>query len=479
MSPSGLNRPVQHPRLPDAVRRCLAGQPVSFHEYDTDTHTTLERAATRAGLDAQHMLRGVIVTNGMDYILNVLPVSHALDFTSLRKRFGDTLRLASADEMKEYLVDFDDGCIPPIGQLLGLPMVIDVSVQRLGKIGFEPGTHGVVATMDASAFILMQDAPTFFDRIALSMQDVADEDSYCVPVLSSDDVRKRIESVYELPAMPATATQILMLRNKQDVSQQELAAVIETDPSLAAQTLRYARSPLFGYRGSVETIEDAITRVLGTDMVLNMALGISVGKAFRNPADGPLGMNAFWRDSVACAELSRRLTRLMPMSKRPVPGLVYLAGLMHNFGFLLLGHLFQPEFYMLNKLAAANPKAAIADIEQRVLAMGHAREAIGLGHAQIGAWLMQSWNMPRAVVDAVLRHHDREQFGEHADTVRLVRMANLMLAHAGIGDEAEAEIPEGLFNELVIDRQAAEELFAEFIDEAIEDVNDLARLLAA
>lgn len=255
------------------------------------------------------------------------------------------------------------------------------------------------------------------------------------------DIRRRIEQVYELPPMPAMARRVLQLRNNPDASIAELAGIVELDPSLAAQVVRYAVSPFYAYRGAISSIHDAITRVLGFDMVMNMALGLATGKSFRNPCDGPLGLHAFWRHAVYSATLVQALAKRMPRDTRPQPGMAYLAGLLHNFGFLLLGHLFAPEFKLLNKLVAAHPESPVTALEKCVLGMGQAQNLLEMGHAQIGAWLMQSWQMPEEVIVTLREHHNGQYDGEHAQFPHLIMIADHVLKGRDIGDAPDAFLP--------------------------------------
>ena len=260
-------------------------------------------------------------------------------------------------------------------------------------------------------------------------------------LIPQGDIRRRIEQVYELPPMPVMARRVLQLRNNPDASIAELAGIVELDPSLAAQVLRYAVSPFYAYRGAISSIHDAITRVLGFDMVMNMALGLATGKSFRNPCDGPLGLHAFWRHAVYSATLVQALAKRMPRDSRPQPGMAYLAGLLHNFGFLLLGHLFAPEFKLLNKLMAAHPESPVTALEKCVLGMGQAQNLLEMGHAQIGAWLMQSWQMPDEIIVTLREHHNGQYDGEHAQFPHLVMLADHVLKGRDIGDAPDALLP--------------------------------------
>lgn len=107
------------------------------------------------------------------------------------------------------------------------------------------------------------------------------------------DIKSRIEALEQLPAMPGVARQIIQLRATPNAGVDALSKIVENDPSLAAQVLRYARSPLYAYRGKIDSVHTAIARVLGYDMVLNLALGIATAKPFKVPRKGPLGLDAF------------------------------------------------------------------------------------------------------------------------------------------------------------------------------------------
>ena len=65
--------------------------------------------------------------------------------------------------------------------------------------------------------------------------------------------------------------------------------------------------------------------------------------------------------------------------------MAYLVGLLHNFGLLLMGHIFTEEYSVLNRAAT---ESAQLDIEQLE------RDLFGITHAEIGAWLMAYWDMP-------------------------------------------------------------------------------------
>jgi HD-like signal output (HDOD) protein len=287
-------------------------------------------------------------------------------------------------------------------------------------------------------------------------------------------VERRIEQVYELPSMPDLGRRFLKLREDSSAGAPQLARVIQLDPSLAAQVIRYASSSCHGYPGRVSSVQDAIGRVLGYDIVLNLALGLAAGRSFRIPDEGPLGLSRFWEHAVLSAVLVHRLGASLPREVRPDPGFSYLCGLLHDFGILLLGHLFPPEFQLLNRFAAANPQRTLPELECQLLGMGGAKELLAMGHARIGAWLMQAWKMPESVAVALLEHHNADYRGEHEVIVHLVQLSDFLQRYQIKLPEPEA-LPESNLGVLALAPERALAVTSS-VWEAREQLAELSKL---
>jgi HD-like signal output (HDOD) protein len=108
----------------------------------------------------------------------------------------------------------------------------------------------------------------------------------------------RLEETLELPPLPETASRIIELRVDPYADARQLSTVVETDPSLAAQIVSWASSSYYGYSGKVNSVQDAIVRVLGFDLVSNLALGLALGKSLNLPKDAPQGFTRYWQQAV-------------------------------------------------------------------------------------------------------------------------------------------------------------------------------------
>jgi HD-like signal output (HDOD) protein len=281
------------------------------------------------------------------------------------------------------------------------------------------------------------------------------------------DMRTAVSKIHQLPPLPGIAQRILQLASDPYAGASQLAEIIEMDPILAAQVTRWASSSFFGYRGAILSITDAIVRVLGFDYVFNLALGLSALKPLSAPKDGILGTKMFWTQSLASSRLMKLLSEKMPAEKRPIPQQLFLAALMHNIGFPLLGDQFPEEFAYLTKLVNANPNLAIFNIE---------KFAFGVDHTLLGTWLMNSWAMPKAITDIVYHHHNPHYRGENYLLNLLTYLNDYLLGQIGIGDALRQDCPEMVFLELGLTAQVCDEILAKFSDNAQQIILDAEKL---
>ncbi|MFQ5468709.1 MAG: HDOD domain-containing protein [Gammaproteobacteria bacterium] len=283
------------------------------------------------------------------------------------------------------------------------------------------------------------------------------------------DIKPRIAGLKKLPPMPEMAQKIIMLGANPDSQVKDLVEIVEMDPSLAAQVMRYASSPFFSYQGKVDSVQTAITRVLGFNMVMQLALGVTAAKPFKIPRGITLGLDNYWRHAIYSAALTQALSSVLPSEIRPPAGLAYLAGLLHNFGHLMLGHLFTREFLILNKHIDSHPEKSIIECEM---------EIIGTGHGQIGEWLMRAWRLPEEIIVAVKEHHNPDYQGQHEVYPKLVMLADHLLKAHGIGDAPDGEPPQAILDSLELGEYQAN-IITNKVMEAGKGLDGMARTLAA
>jgi HD-like signal output (HDOD) protein/prolyl-tRNA editing enzyme YbaK/EbsC (Cys-tRNA(Pro) deacylase) len=450
------------------VASYLTNNGVNFEIVQHPRSQTLEDAARCSNIKPNHLLRTVILQDDDTQVMAILPSDRLLDFSVLCQFTGREMVPVSKDTLASIFSSCEVGSYPPLPYIYNLNAIIDSYIHHLDDVYFEPGTHDVLIKISGKDFLKLHKELQQAD-FSCGLEDL-ESDNVSIKALPKvlnqflpARMRDRIEDIIELPAIPAMANEILELRSNPDATSVELAQVIEKDPSLAAQLMSWAQSPYYRYGGKVTSVECAIVKVLGFDLVMNLAVGIAISRSLSVPLDGPLGLRAHWRFSIYTSALVEALVNQMPVDKRPVRGLAYLSGLLHNFGHLVLAHVFPPHFYILNHYIQLNPHICITKIERHVL---------GVPHQQIGAWLTGAWHLPGEITSAVRWHHQEEYSSEFSVYSNLVFVAIRLLKRFDIGDADDTWLPDAVLESLGIDEVKVEKA----LDYVIERRNDLCEL---
>jgi putative nucleotidyltransferase with HDIG domain len=160
--------------------------------------------------------------------------------------------------------------------------------------------------------------------------------------------------------------------------------------SVAAQVLRLANSPLYGRR-QTETVRSAVMAP-GLERMRSLLFGLCVNRVI--PQDKwVIEPDTFWRHSLGCALVTQRMAKKIGY---PEPEKAYLAGLLHDLGFLVNSVLYTQDFRECLR-RAAEQHVPLYVIEQQVL---------GFTHCETGQMLCEHWGLSKELVDAARCHHD-------------------------------------------------------------------------
>jgi Cys-tRNA(Pro)/Cys-tRNA(Cys) deacylase len=115
------------------------------------------RAEARAMNDPAEQVAKTLVLRDGDgaYHLAVVPGSHRLDFDKARALFDGAsgLRLATEDEMRADLPAFAPGTVPPFGDLVSAPGVVDHRLLDFNRVVCPAGDHMHSVLFDAEALV--------------------------------------------------------------------------------------------------------------------------------------------------------------------------------------------------------------------------------------------------------------------------------------------------------------------------------------
>ena len=416
--------------------------------------------------DANHCLHVVMAPDSL------------LDLNAVCQLTGWQLRALSAGELQRFCHQHQFQNLPSLPASLGLPTLVDRRVLECASVALNSGDSSRVLRLSAAQFkqslngALVGDFAVDIAKLRHSrlehVDDIGDI-SKAIANFTQLRMKRRLEETLEIPPLPDTAQRIIRLRVDPHADMRALTNVVELDPALAAQVVSWAASPYYAAPGSIQSVHDAIVRVLGFDLVLNLALGLALGKSLSLPKDAPKGYSPYWQQAVYAAAAVEALVGCIPARDRPVVGQAYLTGLLHNFGFLLLAETFPPHFSSYCRLQEANPRLSYTVIERFLL---------GITRDQLASWLMRLWSIPEEVCVGLRYQNEPSYAGPHHAYANLMFIAMRLLRQHDIGNAPLEPIPEELFTRLHLTREQAVQAIRHVVD-ASDEIRAIAASLAA
>src|SRR5258707_6380525 len=157
----------------------------------------------------------------------------------------------------------------------------------------------------------------------------------------TETIRERVQGIETMPAIPAVSLPLLKLlgSSAEEAKVDEVVRLVSYDNTIAAQCLRVAGSPLFGLAQPPKSIKGAVIS-LGLRRVETILLTCCLGQAF--PAKNwVLDPAALWRHSLGCAMVCRKFSEKLAAADAEK---AYMAGLLHDIGFMADFLVFSKEF---------------------------------------------------------------------------------------------------------------------------------------
>lgn len=244
----------------------------------------------------------------------------------------------------------------------------------------------------------------------------------------SDLKDKIMQAMRSLPPLPLTVQKLLAVMNDEDSCADDVTRVLSSDQALAGKVLKLVNSSYYGMSGEVATITRAVV-VLGFSGVRNMAMGFGMVSAMKSL--GSSSMAAFWEHALAAGAGARAMAEQLGGGQDPEEA--FIAGLMHDIGHVVLATAAPDAWRRVQDAALAS-----GDI------IGLEKEAFGMSHAAVGQRLMCYWQLPEALQNAALNHHDLKlAAGREQPLTTLVALGDLLACIHGGGFErplAEADL---------------------------------------
>jgi putative nucleotidyltransferase with HDIG domain len=198
-------------------------------------------------------------------------------------------------------------------------------------------------------------------------------------------------SLDRMPHFPDTFHRLMAVSRNSPDEANEIVAALSTDPVIIFRVLRVVNSAYFGMQREIGSLDHAV-RVLGTNTIRNLVLTFSAVGALPPHIADSFDVNKFLLHALTTATIAQRLAEHFGDTVLPE---AYTAGLLHDFGKVLLAWTFPREFAE-TRAQARETHSPVMQAEVRLF---------GTDHARLGASLAARWKFPQALTESIGNHH--------------------------------------------------------------------------
>jgi HD-like signal output (HDOD) protein len=241
--------------------------------------------------------------------------------------------------------------------------------------------------------------------------------------MANDYIMERLGKIDMLPTFPRIAGEMMGILKDPASSASDLAK--HMDPSMVGEVLRIANTAFSGTKNfrNIASLEHAIA-VIGFDHVSEVVLHMP----FISMTDGDGGTfdrNRYITHSILCAVLAKGISSTIHAGN---PNQLYISGIMHDVGAIIIYRHFRDEWEAIDRLMTAS---GISRIEAE-------RSVLSVDHGYIGADLLELWNTPGVITDAVRFHHQPDLATKNRDNVRTIHFANRLAKTIDLKEDLES-----------------------------------------
>jgi putative nucleotidyltransferase with HDIG domain len=198
---------------------------------------------------------------------------------------------------------------------------------------------------------------------------------------------------------------------------------------MAAKFLQVINSAFFGLAYTITDPAEAVM-FLGAARTRGLILTAGVFTQFSDIQCPGFSAEQLWQHSLRVASLAQGITLAQTDDPR-LSEVAFTAGLVHDIGKLVLaGNL--PDMFATARKLQQNKKISEAEAEEAILTTTH---------AELGACLLATWQLPLQILEAVAWHHCPSRSQDRAFSVLTAVHAASVLAEEAAGGGAGSSLP--------------------------------------
>jgi HD-like signal output (HDOD) protein len=246
----------------------------------------------------------------------------------------------------------------------------------------------------------------------------------------------------KLPPLPKIAQEIVLLMQKESYDMRQLVALVQQDPVLSARVLGLANSAYYG-AGRVQNLNDAISRVLGTDTVRNLVLVSMCSEPFHDSSAKLFDRTQHWLMAFGVAQLAQTIAKANKTATATPVDAVQLLGLLHNLGILLLAYTRPHEVdKLLTQAEAIHHESEWTALEMRLL---------GIDRYIAATVLLTHWHLPTDLCRRMRQLSDAPMGSDDAVVEMVYQAIEFVAAYLRLYTSKEKGLTEAKQKQLLMD----------------------------
>lgn len=192
-----------------------------------------------------------------------------------------------------------------------------------------------------------------------------------------------------LPSLPEAYFELKKIIDSDTADREQISKILVRDPVLCAQVLKLANSAYFSGGRSVQSVDDAI-QILGTDVLVTLALTVYIIDAFKDIDPRLMDMKKFWKQSIRMGISAGKIAKEC-LPKDQYSDYFFIAGMLSRIGKLVM-YLLSPDIMEAIVLKAEREGLPKFEIEKNIL---------GYTHADVGHELLKVWGLPKSIYEPI------------------------------------------------------------------------------
>lgn len=239
-----------------------------------------------------------------------------------------------------------------------------------------------------------------------------------------------------LPSPKGLALAIIKLLQEDGYKVEELVRLIQSDPAIAGEVLKFSNAVLFGESHPIVSLSQAVIR-LGASQVRAIVIAFSILNNHRSGHCAQFDYEKFWSHSLATAISARALASYVKINADEN----FTVGLLCSLGELAMASIYPVRYGEIISISSDGKEKRIA-LE---------REAFGIDHRELNATILLEWGLPKLLVSAIYYCNtpDETEFQEDSRIYGLTLSLNVALTIADIC-VADEEVREAILVDLYI-----------------------------